>query len=205
MRGREDLSFLERMREPGTLPAAAVVAVAFLLLVLFVTGPIFLVAGFFGWTTAQFLKAAALAVGAVLIFWGALASGQIAITGENSIPERFLSWVFRREEPRLEVDDAPARLARKRGKPADAVRIYEDLFREHPDHLELLFHAAEITHHDLSDRVAAHRGYLRFLAQVDGLERALTADEARVVPLARSYLADLKTEREAPAPRRIQV
>ena len=205
MRGREDLSFLERLREPGTLPAAAVVAVAFLFLVLFVTGPVFLVAGFMGWTTAQFLKTSALLVVGVLVAWALMATGQLAITGENSIPERFLSWVFRREEPRLEVDDGPARLARKRGRPADAVRMYEDLFQEHPDHLELLFHAAEIAHHDLSDPATARRGYLRFLKLVDGLERAPTDDESRAALLARSYLTDLETERKAPAPRRIQV
>lgn len=205
MRGREDLSFLERLREPGTLPAAAVVCAAFLLVVAFVSGPVFLVADFMGWTTAEFLKVSALLVLGVLVAWALMAAGQVAVIGENSIPERFLSWVFRREEPRLEVDDGPARLARKRGRSTDAVRIYEELFLEHPDHLELLFHAAEIAHHDFDDPVAAHRAYLRFLSQVDALERAPTDDEARAVSLARAYLADLETAGEAPAPRRIQV
>ena len=64
----------------GLLIAIVGTAALVLFLVLFVTGPVFLVAGFMGWTTAQFLKTSALLVVGVLVAWALMATGQLAET-----------------------------------------------------------------------------------------------------------------------------
>ncbi|MCO4773476.1 MAG: hypothetical protein KDA24_25815 [Deltaproteobacteria bacterium] len=140
--------------------------------------------------------------GAIVAGWAVLAGSNRMMGSENGIVDRLLTSMVRRSAVPLELDEAPALLARKRGNGAEAARLYTQWIQEFPHRTELRFHLSEVQHHDLGDKEAALRGYRDFLRRLKVLDRDPTRREQEFVPLAEAYIVDLERGDQTPPPRR---
>ncbi len=139
--------------------------------------------------------------GMILAGWIVLGGSRKLLLMEGGAMDR-IGGIFKREEKPLEFDAAPAMLARKRGNPEEAIRLYRSAARALPHRLDLHYRIAEIEHLDRRQIDVAARGYRDFLRRLDQAGRPCTPEEEDCAALARTRLADLERSGKEPPPRR---
>jgi hypothetical protein len=139
--------------------------------------------------------------GMVLGGWALLGGSRRLLLTDGGVMDRIIG-IFGHTAKPLEFDDAPARLARKRGNPDEALRLYRVAVRELPHRLDLHYRIAEVEHVDKGLIDEGTRGYRMFLRRLEAAEREPTVVEGECEVLARTRLADLERASGEPPPRR---
>lgn len=142
-------------------------------------------------------------LGVIVGAWTLFYVGPKVFGGEGGFLDVVFSGMLRKPGAAPELDESPAMLARKRGDPQAALRLYRQWVDEFPHRLDLRFHVADIEHHEAQEHRAALRGYKDFLRRIRALEREATAEERELVPLAEAHVADLEREGSEPPARRV--
>lgn len=196
-------TFRQWISEPGAKPALAIYVVFF--------GGVWACCMFTGTMLAGYLKVRTslgtfllgnILFGILLLGWAILGGSRKLMMTEGGVLDRVIG-VFKYREPPLEYDEGPANLARKRGQPNEAIRMYREALRELPHRLDLHYRIAEIEHLDRGRPDTGLRGYKDFLRRLDALERPVTDVEADCAALARVRVEDMERADEAPKPRRV--
>ena len=191
------------LSEPGAKPALAVVAAFFFVVWGFCMFTGTVLSGFMGTRSslATFLVGNVL-FGILLLGWTVLGGSPKLMISEGGVLDVAFG-MFKRTDPPLEFDEAPAQLARKRGNPEEALRLYREGLRALPHRLDLHYRIAETEHVDRKRLDDALRGYRSFLKRLDEADRPPTDVEADCAALARARLADFEKAEKEPPPRRV--
>ncbi len=139
--------------------------------------------------------------GMILLGWTLLGGTRKLLLTDGGVMDRIIG-IFGHTAKPLEFDDAPARLARKRGNPDEAIRLYRVALQQLPHRLDLHYRIAEIEHVDKGRIDDARRGYRAFLRRLEASGREPTGVEGECAVLARTRLEDLDRAAQEPAPRR---
>lgn len=195
-------SLRQWISEPGAKPALAVVFAFFFVVWGFCMFTGTVLAGFLVERSPfRTFMVGNVLFGFILLGWAVLGGSRKALLMEGGVMDRML-WVFSRREPPLELDEAPAMLARKRGNPDEAMRLYREAARALPHRLDIHYRIAEIEHIDKGRPEEGARGYRRFLRRLEEADREPTDVEGECAALARTRLADLERAAKEPPPRR---
>ncbi len=199
-------SFRQWLSEPGAKLAVAISFGFFLVVYGFCLFSATMLAHYAGVESLGGLALLSLVMfGILLLLWAILAGAPKLLSGEGGILDLLFGGLIRKPGVAPELDDAPARLARKRGAPKEAIRLYRGWIAELPHRLDLRFHVADIQHHDLGDLDGALRGYRDFLTRVRTGGRP-SPEERELIGLAEAFIADIERDRKDPsAPRIIQL
>ncbi len=197
-------SFRQWLSEPGAKLAVAISFGFFLVVYGFCLFSATMLAHYAGVESLGGLALLSLVMfGILLLLWAILAGAPKLLRGEGGILDLLVGGLIRKPGVAPELDDAPARLARKRGAPKEAIRLYRGWIAELPHRLDLRFHVADIQQRDLGDLDGALRGYRDFLTRVRGRP---SPEERELIGLAEAFIADIERDRKDPsAPRIIQL
>ncbi len=128
----------------------------------------------------------------VLLGWTSLVGGRKYWMSESSPVDWVARALFRRTEPVPKVDDAPAQLLRRRGKPREALRLYEGWHGKDPSQPILLYRMAEIEQEDLKNLPRAQGLYRRFQAAVNERGSAATEEEQQLAAYTQVLLKEIE-------------
>ncbi len=128
----------------------------------------------------------------LILGWTVVIGGRQAWMGSHSPVEWVYRSFLRREAPVPVLDEAPAQLLRKRGRPDEALALYRGWCEEHPDMAILLFRRAEILRVDLKDRMGAARLYRQFASRVRARDYRPTDEERDAAAIAEGLAEELK-------------
>ncbi len=137
----------------------------------------------------------------VLFGWVVLGGTRKLLLTHGGVLDRIIGFFGRTAKP-MEFDEAPARLARKRGDADEAIRLYRTALRQLPHRLDLHYRIAEIEHVDKGLVEVGTRGYRMFLRRLEAAGREPTVVEGECEMLARTRLEDLERAAREPTPRR---
>ncbi len=172
-------------KRPGRWMALAFFALLFLMVV-----PVAMLLTYRGGLSGIWGTSALLFL-AVIVGWAGLSLPRMWFISAHSPVDWVAAMMFRRVAPVPVVDESPAQLKARRGDLDGALALYKGWIEEHPKHLILRFHEADLLLREKKDPVAARRAYREASRLVHDKGARASKEEGEAERLAAAVLRDL--------------